>query len=104
MYEVSKCAPQLALVDLEKAFKNFFRGIPTMFAATGYELLAMLRHGDLGGEDWTALSVAFVASAITAFISVKWLLRYIESHRFTAFAVYRVVFGVALLLLVPAGQ
>ena len=75
-----------------------------MFAATGYELLAMLRHGDLGGEDWTALSVAFVASALTAFVSVKWLLRYIESHRFTAFAVYRVLFGVALLLLVPAGQ
>ena len=82
----------------------FLVGIPTMFAATGYELLAMLRHGDLGGEDWTALSVAFVASALTAFVSVKWLLRYIESHRFTAFAVYRVVFGVALLLLVPAGQ
>ena len=82
----------------------FLVGIPTMFAATGYELLAMLRHGDLGGEDWTALSVAFVASALTAFVSVKWLLRYIESHRFTAFAVYRVVFGIALLLLVPAGQ
>ena len=67
-------------------------------------MAAMLRHGDLGGEDWTALSVAFLASALTAFVSVKWLLRFIESHRFTAFAVYRVVFGVALLLLVPAGQ
>src|SRR3546814_6411558 len=52
-------------------------------------------------EDWSALAVAFVASAITAFISVKWLLRYIQSHRFTAFAVYRVALGAALLLLVP---
>jgi undecaprenyl-diphosphatase len=32
---------------------------------------------------------------------VKWLLRYIQTHRFTAFAIYRVVLGVALLALVP---
>ena len=80
----------------------FLVGIPTMFAATGYELLHVVRHSGVANEDWTALSVAFVASAITAFIAVKWLLRYIQSHRFTAFAVYRFVFGIALLLLVPA--
>jgi len=34
---------------------------------------------------------------------VKWLLGYIRSHRFTAFAIYRIVLGIALLLLVPAG-
>jgi undecaprenyl-diphosphatase len=45
-----------------------------------------------------------VASAITAFIAVKWLLRYIQQHRFTVFAVYRMVLGAALLLLVPAGS
>ena len=54
-------------------------------------------------EDWTALAVAFVASAITAFVAVKWLLGYIQSHRFTAFAIYRFVLGAALLWLVPAG-
>ena len=35
--------------------------------------------------------MAFVASALTAFVAVKWLLRYIQTHRFTVFAVYRVV-------------
>ena len=80
----------------------FLVGIPTMFAATGYELLAMMKDGGLGDEDWAALGVAFVASAITAFIAVKWLLRYIQSHRFTAFAVYRVILGIALLWLIPA--
>ena len=80
----------------------FLVGIPTMFAATGYELIDVAREGGLAGEDWTSLSVAFVASAVTAFIAVKWLLRYIQTHRFTAFAVYRVVLGVALLLLVPS--
>ena len=79
----------------------FLVGIPTMFAATGYELLDVAREGGLAGEDWGALAVAFVASAVTAFIAVKWLLRYIQTHRFTAFAIYRVVLGVALLALVP---
>lgn len=81
----------------------FLVGIPTMFAATGYELLGVWKNGGAAGEDWTALAVAFVASAITAFVAVKWLLRYIQSHRFTAFAVYRLVLGAALLALVPAG-
>src|SRR5690606_16596246 len=49
----------------------FVVGIPTMFAATGYELLAMLKDGGLGGEDWAALGIAFVASAATAFVAVK---------------------------------
>jgi undecaprenyl-diphosphatase len=80
----------------------FLVGIPTMFAATAYELVDVVHGGQAAHEDWTALAIAFVASAITAFISVKWLLRYIQSHRFTAFAVYRVALGAALLLLVPA--
>ncbi|MFT3754826.1 MAG: undecaprenyl-diphosphate phosphatase [Pseudoxanthomonas sp.] len=80
----------------------FLVGIPTMFAATGYELIDVVKSGEAANENWAAFAVAFIASAITAFIAVKWLLRYIQSHRFTAFAVYRVVLGVALLLLVPA--
>ena len=81
----------------------FLVGIPTMFAATGYEFLSMLKDGGIAGEDWNALGVAFVASAVTAFAAVKWLLRYIQSHRFTAFAAYRLALGVALLLWLPAG-
>jgi undecaprenyl-diphosphatase len=81
----------------------FLVGIPTMFAATGYELLELYGEGGLGGVAWDELAVAFVASAVTAFVAVKWLLRYIQSHRFTAFAVYRLVLGVALLLWLPTG-
>lgn len=82
----------------------FLVGIPTMFAATAYELLGVFKDGNVAHEDWTALAVAFVASAITAFVAVKWLLRYIQSHRFTAFAVYRFIVGIALLLIIPAGE
>ena len=81
----------------------FLVGIPTMFAATAYELLEVYKDGGIAGEDWTGLAIAFAAAAITAFIAVKWLLRYIQSHRFTVFAWYRIVLGAALLLLLPAG-
>ncbi|WP_462114683.1 undecaprenyl-diphosphate phosphatase [Lysobacter xanthus] len=81
----------------------FLVGIPTMFAATGYELLHVLRDGGAAGEDWSALGIAFVASTLTAFAAVTWLLRYIQTHRFTAFAVYRLVLGIALLALLPSG-
>jgi undecaprenyl-diphosphatase len=77
----------------------FLLGIPTMFAATGYELLHVVKSGEAAHEDWTAFIVAFVVSMVTAFIAVKWLLRYIQSHRFTVFAVYRLILGAALLLL-----
>ncbi len=80
----------------------FLVGIPTMFAATAYELLSLVRHGGIGNEDWSALAVAFIASAITAFVAVKWLLHYIQNNKFTAFAVYRMIVGIALLLWLPA--
>lgn len=77
----------------------FLVGIPTMFAAAGYELLKVLHASGVGGEDWGGLGIAFVASAVVAFASVKWLLVYIRSHRFTIFAWYRIAFGAALLAL-----
>src|SRR5579862_5203911 len=77
----------------------FLVGIPTMFAATAYEFMKM--HGATSvHENWSALVVAFVVSAVVAFIAVRWLLRYVQTHRFTAFAWYRIVAGIALLALV----
>ncbi|HWU74864.1 MAG TPA: undecaprenyl-diphosphate phosphatase [Rhodanobacter sp.] len=82
---------------------SFLVGIPTMYAATGYELLKVWKNGGAAHEDWNALLVGFVVSLIVAFIAVKWLLGYIRTHRFTPFALYRIAFGVALLLLLPTG-
>ncbi len=81
----------------------FLVGIPTMYAATGYELLKAMKHPNGAAEDWSALIVGFIVSLIVGFIAVKWLLGYIRYHRFTPFAIYRIVLGVVLLLLVPAG-
>ncbi|RME18734.1 MAG: undecaprenyl-diphosphate phosphatase [Alphaproteobacteria bacterium] len=80
----------------------FLVGIPTMYAASGYELLKQVGQGG-ASEDWIGLGVAFVTSTITAFIAVKWLLGYIQSHRFTVFAIYRIIFGGALLVLPAVG-
>jgi undecaprenyl-diphosphatase len=79
---------------------SFLLAIPTMFAATAYEVLNLYRHDQIAQENWTDLGVGFVVSALVAFIAVKWLLTYIQTHRFTIFAWYRIVAGIALLALV----
>jgi undecaprenyl-diphosphatase len=79
----------------------FLVGIPTMFAATGF--LYLKAHHEAAQENWTLLAIGFVVSGIVAFVSVKWLLRYIQSHRFTLFAWYRIVLGIALLAMAHQG-
>lgn len=74
---------------------SFFLAIPTLFAATAYSLYkdrALLNADDLGM--W---SVGFVAAFVSAFLCVRWLLRYISSHDFSAFAWYRIAFGLVVL-------
>ena len=74
---------------------SFFLAIPTLFAASAYQLYkerALLSADDLGM--W---AVGFVAAFLSAFLCVRWLLRYITSHDFTIFAWYRIAFGVVVL-------
>lgn len=81
---------------------TFLVGIPTMYAASAYEIYSYLEEGT-HQEDWTALGVAFVVSLVTAFIAVKWLLGYIQTNKFTIFAVYRIILGAGLLGAVAMG-
>jgi undecaprenyl-diphosphatase len=74
---------------------SFFLAIPTLGAATVYQLYKerhLLSFDDIGM--WI---VGFVAAFISAFLCVRWLLRYISSHDFTVFAWYRIVFGLVVL-------
>ncbi|MGB8517940.1 MAG: undecaprenyl-diphosphate phosphatase [Gallionella sp.] len=80
---------------------TFFLAMPTIIAATLYEIYkerALLSSHDLGM--W---AVGFVASFISAFLCVRWLLRYISSHNFTVFAWYRIGFGLMVLLTYYSG-
>lgn len=76
---------------------SFLVGIPTLLAAGGLKIFKALHHG--AHENWALVGLATVVSAIVSFIAVKWLLRYVQSHTFTGFGVYRIVVGVVLLLL-----
>lgn len=80
----------------------FLVGIPTMYAASGYEFLKAIAGNGAAHEDWTAFAVGFAASLIVAFIAVKWLLGYIRHHRYTPFAIYRILLGIAILIFVGA--
>ncbi|ATD68652.1 MULTISPECIES: undecaprenyl-diphosphate phosphatase [Luteimonas] len=81
----------------------FLVGIPTMFAASAYAFLELWRDQGLGEEAWGDVAIAFLAAMVTGFLVVKWLLAYIKRHRFTGFAIYRIVLGAGLLLLMPSG-
>ena len=74
---------------------SFFLAIPTLGVATLYQLYkerALLSVDDLGM--W---AVGFVSAFISAFLCVRWLLRFISSHDFVPFAWYRIVFGLVVL-------
>ena len=75
---------------------SFFLAIPTLVVATVYQLYkerALLSADDLGM--W---AVGFVAAFVSAFLCVRWLLRFISSHDFTPFAWYRIAFGIVVLV------
>lgn len=75
---------------------SFFLAIPTLFAATAYNLY---KHRDLLSlSDLDMFAVGFAAAFVSAFLAVRGLLRYIVRHDFSAFAWYRIVFGAAVLI------
>lgn len=85
----------LAGLDRKAAVElSFLLAIPTMAAATGLDLL---KSGhSFSGNEWMLLAVGLVTSFVTALFAVKWLMKYIETHTFAAFGVYRIVAAVIL--------
>ncbi|MES2898510.1 MAG: undecaprenyl-diphosphate phosphatase [Pseudomonadota bacterium] len=74
---------------------SFFLAIPTLMIATAYELIKnreMLTTADL-----PLFGVGSFAAFVSAFLCVRWLLRYISSHDFTVFAWYRIAFGILVI-------
>lgn len=80
---------------------SFFLAVPTLVAAGGYDLFknrALLNSGDLG-----LFAVGGAVAFVSAFVCVRWLLKYIATHDFTVFAWYRIVFGAAVLVTAYGG-
>ena len=75
---------------------SFFLAIPTLGLASLYQLYKerhLLAWDDLGM--WV---VGFITAFVSAFLCVRWLLRYVSTHDFTWFAWYRIAFGILILL------
>ena len=74
---------------------SFFLAVPTLIAAGGYDLL---KHRALfSAEHLAPLAVGLVVSFLSAFVVIRWLVRYVATHDFKPFAWYRIVFGVVVL-------
>ncbi|HEX9392799.1 MAG TPA: undecaprenyl-diphosphate phosphatase [Usitatibacteraceae bacterium] len=80
---------------------SFFLAIPTLFAATGYSLWK--ERALLSVADVPMFGVGSVAAFISAFVVVRWLIRYVSTHDFTIFAWYRIAFGLVVLVTAYSG-
>lgn len=68
---------------------SFLLAVPTMFAATGLDLI---KSGwSFSSSEWMLLLVGFVGSLITAWLSVKFFIAFVKSHNFFSFGIYRIV-------------
>jgi undecaprenyl-diphosphatase len=81
---------------------SFLVGIPTMLSAGALKILQALRH-EAAPENWGLVIVGSAVSAIVSFIAVRWLLRYVQRHTFTAFGWYRIVLGAFILAYIHFG-
>jgi undecaprenyl-diphosphatase len=80
---------------------SFFLAVPTLIAAGAYDFWknrALFDSGDLG-----LFGVGSIAAFASAFVCVRWLIRYIATHDFKPFAWYRIVFGAVVLFTAYAG-
>ena len=81
---------------------TFLVGIPTILAGGGLKIVKALRHPVEGAhEDWAMVVFGSAVAAVVSFVVVSWLLRYVQSHTFTPFGLYRiaiagVIFGIIL--------
>jgi undecaprenyl-diphosphatase len=101
-------AGQLAGMSRASALEfSFFLSIPTMVVATCYDLLKSLLGksanpigvSQIDTHGWIVLAIGFVVSFIVAYASVAWFMAYVRKHGFVPFAIYRIIVGILVLLL-----
>jgi len=80
---------------------SFFLAIPMLFGAAAYDLYK--NHHLLTVDDIPVFTVGLVVSWLSAWVCVRWLLRFVGNHTFVPFAWYRIVFGLLVLLTASMG-
>jgi undecaprenyl-diphosphatase len=82
---------------------SFLLGIPTLLSAGALQVFSAWNQAHRQGiplaENWGHLVVASVVAAVVAFLVVRWLLRFVQTHTFVAFGWYRIALGLAILLM-----
>jgi len=78
---------------------SFLLGVPTLLAAGAVKILDEFRHPSGEPVNWGFIALASLVAAITAFVAVKWLLKFVQTHSFVAFGWYRIALGVLILCL-----
>ncbi|HEX4031967.1 MAG TPA: undecaprenyl-diphosphate phosphatase [Terracidiphilus sp.] len=101
-------AGQMVGLDRPTALEfSFLLSIPTMIAATGWDLVKEVHHGSAPGaiahvamnsQRWIVLLIGTAVSFIVALGVVEWFLYWVQRHGFTLFAIYRILVGLALLI------
>jgi undecaprenyl-diphosphatase len=81
---------------------SFLVGIPTMLAAGGWKIFKAVHHPDALApkEDWGMVLFTTVVAAAVSFMVVKWFLRYVQTHTFNAFGLYRIALAIGIFLLI----
>lgn len=75
---------------------SFLLAVPTMVAATGYDLLKT--SADISGTELQLLGVGLVGAFISAWFAVRLFVKWVSSHGFAVFGYYRIVLGVLFLV------
>ncbi len=76
---------------------SFLVGVPTLLAAGALETVQALRHPAGPPTEWGLLALGTLVSAVTAFLVVRWLLRWVQTHDFVVFGWYRIALGLVML-------
>jgi undecaprenyl-diphosphatase len=74
---------------------SFFLAVPTLIAAGAYDLFK--NRALFSASDLPVFGVGSVAAFVSAFMVVRWLIRYVATHDFKPFAWYRIAFGIVVL-------
>ena len=74
---------------------SFYLAIPTLIGAGAYSLYK--ERSLLGLSDVPLFGVGLLVSFISAWLCIRWLLRFIATHSFNGFAYYRIAFGLVVL-------
>ena len=81
---------------------SFLLGVPTLMAAGAFKMSSEFASGGLEQENLALLLLGTVVSGLSAFLVVKWLIRFVQGHTFNGFAWYRVILGTSLLVYAAA--